>query len=608
MTRTNHTKIDESTRRAIGEAEVMFYLGRGGGWTFEAETIGCRLLDGGCAEVVGVPMYLTGVSRGDVVRIHHDGAGLVGSDVLRSGGHSTVHVVAARGDLLNVITTELAGTGVTVLSDPVHPVLAVDVPPEADLAEVRTVLETHVSADCNYAVSCDRHPASVERLRARVRGEVVAPGDADWDTARQAWNLAIDQRPWAVVFAESARDVAATVRFAAAYGLEVAPQSGGHNAEPLGDLSATVLLRMARMRSVQLDADRRLVRVEAGVLWGDVTAALAGRGLAALSGSSADVGVAGYTLSGGYSWLGRRYGLAANHVTALEVVTGDGQIRTIDAENEPELFWAVRGGGGNGAVVSALEFRVFPVDTVYAGSLLFPLERAREVFGVFAEWSADLDERVTACVRLLRFPPLPELPDFLRGQSFAVIDGAIDADTQTAEMLLSRLRALGPAVDLWGPMPATELGHIHMDPPAPTPCAGNGLVLTELSDETIDAILAVAGPGRDTSLLAVDVRLLGGAIGRPVAGGGAVDHLPGRYLLFAVGVTPTPEAHAAVAAEVATLLGRLAPWQHERMYANFSESSEPASRFHAPEVLERLRAVQDAVDPRRVIRANHPLR
>lgn len=596
-----------SSPRAIGQAEVMFYLDRAAGWTFEAETVACELIDGRTARVGGTPSYLTGVSRGDIVAIHHDGAGLVGSRVLEPGGHSTVHVVAARSGLLEPIRTELADAGVDVVADPVRPVLAIDVPPATELAEVRAILDGHVSAECNYAVACDQHPASIARLRARLRGEVTGPDDAGWDEARQAWNLAIDQRPWAVVHAEDAHDVAAAVRFAAAHDLQVAPQSGAHNAGPLGDLSSAILLKTSRLREVHVDAAARRVRVGGGVLWGEVSAALTGHGLAALSGSSADVGVAGYTLGGGYSWLGREHGLAANHVTALDVVTGDGRIRRIDAEHEPELFWAVRGGGGNSAIVTSLEFRVFPVGTVNAGSLLFPIVRAHEVFTAFATWSDELDERVTACVRLLRFPPLPELPDFLRGQAFAAVDGAIDADTTTAEALLAPLRALGPAVDLWGPMPATELAQIHMDPPAPTPCAGDGMVLTRLDDGAIDAILSAAGPSCETSLLAVDLRLLGGGLGRRARGGGAVDHLPGGYLLFAVGVTPTPESRAVVAGEVATLLARLAPWRHERTYANFSEADEPATRYHSPATLARLRAAQAAVDPRRVIKSNHPL-
>ncbi|MBM7800006.1 hypothetical protein JOE57_002927 [Microlunatus panaciterrae] len=478
-----------------------------------------------------------------------------------------------------------------------------------DISLDREVREAAVSLESQSPVSSDRHTDPALRgLAGRLRGRLATAADPDWDQARSAWNLAVDQRPVAVAFPADAGDVAQVIGYAAEHGLRVAPQSGGHNPAPLGDLSGTILLRTTLLKDIVVDPQAHRVRAGAGALWGEVNAALAGHGLGALSGSSPDVGIAGYTLSGGYSWLGRRHGLAVNHVLGAEVVTGDGRILEVDADTEPELFWALRGGGGNGAVVTRLDFRVFPIDQVYAGSLLFPIDRAREVFTAFETWTRDLDEAVTACARLLRLPPLPELPDFLRGQSFAVVDGAILGSEESAHQLLEPLRALGPTVDLFGVMPATQLAQIHMDPPAPTPAAGGGVIINDMSAETIEAILAVAGPEADTSLLAVDVRLLGGALGRPVQDGGAVDHLPGRFLVFGVGVTPNADLHALVEADVRSLLRGLGPWRNDRTYANFSESSEPASRFHSPEVLARLVAVQEAVDPDQIIRANHPLR
>jgi len=177
----------------------------------------------------------------------------------------------------------------------------------------------------------------------------VTPSDETWDEARQAWNLAVDQRPAAVVYAESADDVVATVDFARVRGLRVAPQGTGHNAAPLGPLAETVLLETSRMRAVAIDPESRTARVEAGVLWLEVVEAAAEHGLAALAGSSPDVGVVGYTLGGGLSWLARKFGIAGNSVTAVELVTADGRLVRADSDNEPELFWALRGGAAASA-------------------------------------------------------------------------------------------------------------------------------------------------------------------------------------------------------------------------------------------------------------------
>ena len=187
----------------------------------------------------------------------------------------------------------------------------------------------------------------VTGLRSVLEGDVVVPGDPTFDEARQAWNLTVDQRPAAVVLPVTAADVAAVVTFAREHDLRVAPQGTGHGASAMGDLSDTILVRMSSMRGVEIDPEARVARAEAGVIWIEVVEAAAEHGLAALAGSSPDVGVVGYTLGGGLSWLARKHGIGANQVTAIEVVTADGSFVRTDAENEPDLFWALRGGGGS---------------------------------------------------------------------------------------------------------------------------------------------------------------------------------------------------------------------------------------------------------------------
>ncbi|MET0864881.1 MAG: FAD-dependent oxidoreductase [Nakamurella sp.] len=451
----------------------------------------------------------------------------------------------------------------------------------------------------------DRSAALPPAELCELAGRIVMPADPDFDSARQAWNLAIDQRPEFVVQVAVVADIIAVVRYARANGLRVAPQGTGHNAAPLGDLTGTILLRTDLLREVTVDAAARVVRVGAGVLWQEVTDALAPHGLTARAGSSPDVGVVGYTLGGGYSWLSRQHGLAVSAVTAVEIVTGDGTFHRVDATHEPELFWAVRGGGGNGCIVSAIEFGVLPLSTVYAGNLFFPLERAGELLRAHAEWTKTAPDAATTCIRLLRLPPLPELPEFLSGKSLVVIDGAIDGPVDEAAAILAPLRALGPMIDTFAEMPTAGLGLIHMDPPTPVPAAGDGMIIDELTDDAVEALLAVAGPGTESALLMVDLRQLGGAVGRPATGGGAVDHFPGQYLLFTGGMAVSPEATAAVRRDLASLRSALSPWMSDRDYSNFREAAAPAARFWAADTLARLVAVVNAVDPDRVVRSAH---
>jgi hypothetical protein len=442
-------------------------------------------------------------------------------------------------------------------------------------------------------------------LATDLDGRLSRPGDPDWDVARAAWHLEVDQRPDAVVVAGSVHDVVATIEAARALGLRVAPQSTGHNAAPLGDLSGTVLLKLERLRHVQVDPVARTARVEGGALWGDVTPAAAAHGLAALAGSSPDVGVSGYTLGGGVSWLARSHGLAANSVLALEVVTADGVLRRVDADHDPELFWALRGGGGSFGVVTALEIRLHAISEVHAGVLFFPIDRASEVLHSWREWTATVPESVTSVGRVLRFPPLPELPPFLSGQSYVVVEATCQLDQAEADELLAPLRALGPAVDTFATVPMTALSQLHMDPPGPVPGKGDGALLTSLPREAVDALVRAAGPDVDSPLLSVELRHLGGMLAPGRMQGGATSALDGEYLMFAVGITPTPEAGATVMAAVDAVQHALAPWVRG-CYVNFAERTKAGTSLFGSSYQE-LCLVKHAYDPDDLVRSNHPI-
>src|SRR5215218_2283415 len=208
---------------------------------------------------------------------------------------------------------------------------------------------------------------------------LVLPHDPRYDEARSSFNLLVDQRPAAVALPSDARGVADAVAYAQRHGLRVAPQATAHNQAPLGDMEDLFLVNVSRLQDVRVDPAAKSVRVGAGVKWDRVAPRLSAHGLAGLHGSSPDVGIAGYSLGGGMGWLARKHGLQTNAVTALELVTVDGELIRVDADHEPDLFWALRGGGGNFGVVTTIEFDVVEVEELYAGAYFFPFERAGEV-------------------------------------------------------------------------------------------------------------------------------------------------------------------------------------------------------------------------------------
>ncbi len=310
-----------------------------------------------------------------------------------------------------------------------------------------------------------------------IAGRIATPDAPDWDEARAAWNLAADQRPVAVAFVEGADDVAATVRFAAANDLRVACQGTGHGAAPLGPLDEAILVKTERMRGIEVDPDAQTARVEAGVLAAELGEGGGGHGLSFLPGSAPDVGVIGYTLGGGLSWLGRRHGFACNRVRAIELVTAAGEPRTVDAGNGPDLFWALRGGGGGFAIVTALQVELLPIAELYAGALLFPAEVGAAAVRTYRDWAAGVPEEITSIVRFLTPPPIPDVPEPIRGRPLLTIDAACIGSREEGEAAIAPLREIGePIMDTFAWMPAARLSRIHMDPENPVPGIGDGFL------------------------------------------------------------------------------------------------------------------------------------
>jgi FAD/FMN-containing dehydrogenase len=436
--------------------------------------------------------------------------------------------------------------------------------------------------------------------------DVLSRGSDGYEANRGAFNVLLSQDPAGIVTPAGAAEVVDAVEYAKAEGLRIGAQRTGHSAEPLGDLADTLLVRTAAMNTVSIDPRQEIARVGAGALWGDLVPQASLGGLAACHGSSPTVGIVGYSLGGGVGWYGRKHGLQCNRITAVELVDATGTERRVDAEADAELFWALRGGGGDFGIVTALEFELLPIAEVFAGALFFPAARAAEVLHAWHEWTAGAPEEVTSVGRLMSFPPLPEIPEPLRGQDFAIVEAVALLPEAAASELLAPLRRLGPAMDTFALQPPADVSGLHMDPPEPAPYAGSGMLLGDLPGAAIDALLAAVGPDSPSRLLSVELRHDGGAMARGNPSHGAMDRIPGEFLMFGVGIVPEPAAMAPTKEWLGAMSDAMRPWDAGR-YLNFSDETEDIGVAFPPETVERLRAAKAKYDPENLFHANHPV-
>jgi FAD/FMN-containing dehydrogenase len=361
------------------------------------------------------------------------------------------------------------------------------------------------------------------------------------------------------------------------------------------------------MRGATIDVATRRARVESGAWWEDVVPQASGLGLAMLHGSSPNVGVTGYSLGGGIGWMARRYGLATNSVTAIELVTADGELVRADAHHEPDLFWALRGGGGNFGVVTALEFALYPVQSFHAGWLIWPWERSAEVLHRWSEWVQTVPDEVTSVGRILQLPPLEMIPEPLRGRQIVVVEAAYLGSEEGGAALLEPLRELRPEMDTFAQVPPVGLAHLHQDPEPPTPAIVDHALLDEFGPDAVEAFVATAGPGSGSPIISAEVRHLGGALGVPAAGGGALSHVDASFMMATVGIPTDPEVGEAIEQQARKVLRALAPFDAGRTYLNFAERPTDMRSAFTADAYKRLRAVKDEVDPDDLFRSNHQL-
>lgn len=373
-------------------------------------------------------------------------------------------------------------------------------------------------------------------LLETIQGKTYLPGDSGFDAARLGWNLAMNPRPAVIVEAVSVADVQAAVRYAVEVNLPIAVMNTGHGAPRNAD--GAVLISIGALNDVQVDAETGIAKIGGGARWGDVVEPAYEAGFGVPCGSSPNVGVVGYTLGGGYGLMVRKHGLAIDHLRAVQLVTPAGELVNASEGENPDLFWAIRGGGGAFGVIVEATFELPKEPHVFGGTVMYPAERSLDVLRAFQRWTQDLDESVSSAFYVIGFPPLPFIPEPLRGRAFACISACATGD---GEVHLEPIRNLdGIFMDTFRTMPFTDSAEIFRDPVDPLPAQGNGVLLRDLGEDSLEAFIAAIGDPLRSPNLKVEIRHVAGAAGRAAEGTTAIgDRRAAKYIAFTLGI-PMP--------------------------------------------------------------------
>jgi FAD binding domain len=452
--------------------------------------------------------------------------------------------------------------------------------------------------------------AAIESLRADVTGPVFTPDQDGYAAEVTGFEMVVEHAPAIAVGATDADDVVATVRAAATAGLPISVVGLGHEAIPA--VTNGILLNTSRITDVTLDVGARTARVGAGATWHDVMAVATPIGFAPVCGSAPGVGVAGYLLGGGLGPIGRTVGFSSDHVRSFEIVCADGQLRTVSADRDPDVFWALRGGKGGFGVVTAATVELLEIPSLYGGGEFYPAGDIATLFRAYQRFvGSALPWTLSTSLAILRLPELPDLPPPLRGQTVAhlriayVGGDSADERAASAEELLAPLRAVVGKPLLGGveELPYADLGTIHNDPTMPSAQATGGILLERFEPETVDAILGVVGPDADAPVVAIEVRHLGGALtGTPPRD--AVSGRDARICLWVVGAPLPPDFDggqlSAANDGVRAVIDAVTPWSTGGVQINFCGSTNTANEAATAwpaEVADRLAEIRRRYDP-----------
>ncbi|HEY8589986.1 MAG TPA: FAD-binding oxidoreductase, partial [Naasia sp.] len=454
------------------------------------------------------------------------------------------------------------------------------------------------------------HTAASDRLSglaAQVSGPLHFPGSEEYLVVSMPWNVAVASHPAAVLEAESADDVVAAVKYANQHGLEVGVRATGHGA--LDILENSLLIHTGRLDELTVHPEG-WARIGAGVKWERVIEAAAPHGLAPLCGSAPDVGVVGLLTGGGIGPLGRSYGVSADYVRAIEVVTGDGEFRRATPTENPALFWALRGGKGALGIVTAVEVDLLRHPTIYGGALFFDGADTEKVMRLWADWCLTLPEDATTSIAILRLPDAPFVPPPLAGRMSVTVRYVWTGDPAEGEKHFAPIAAAAtPIFGQAGVMPYSMIGLVHADPVDPMPVHEHAALLHTFDSAAIDELLTWVGHGVDTPQLIVEIRQLGGAIARIPENAGAMSYRDTAYTFLTIGIKAGPGVEATIA-NARQIDDAMSPWSTGKALPNWATSGSPeeVARTYDRETLTRLVTLSATYDPKSVIRAAKPMR
>jgi FAD/FMN-containing dehydrogenase len=450
--------------------------------------------------------------------------------------------------------------------------------------------------------------AAVRTLGADLAGEAIAPGDADYDGARAVWNAMIDRRPAVIARCRGVADVRAALRFAREHGLPIAVRGGGHNVAGNAVCDGGIVIDLSPMKGIHVDPRARTARVQPGVTLAELDRETQVFGLATPTGLISMTGIAGLTLGGGLGWLSRRYGTACDNLLSAEVVLANGEVVTAGADDDPDLLWALRGGGGNFGIVTSFEYRLHPVGPqVLAGAIFHRGDHAREVLRSYRDFMADAPDELTVNAVLLTAPEAPFLPAEAHGTPALALALCYAGDPEDGERVLRPLRALGrPLADLVAPMPYTAF-QTMFDAGYP-PGQQNywkSSYLDDISDEAID--VALDGARRMTSALSsFYFQPMGGAIARSTPDEAAFGHRDADFDFNILSVWSDPAESDEHVAWTRALWEAMQPFASGGVYVNNlgDEGPDRVRAAYAPAVYDRLVSLKDRYDPDNVFRMN----
>jgi FAD binding domain/Berberine and berberine like len=449
--------------------------------------------------------------------------------------------------------------------------------------------------------------AALEELGGSFRGELIRPSDAVYDVHRKIWNGSIDRRPALIARCAGVADVVAAVRFARDQGLLVALRSGGHSYPGLSVCDAGMVIDLGQMKGIRIDPEARTVRAQAGVLLGELDHETQAFGLAVPAGIVTHTGLAGLTLGGGVGWLERKYGLTIDQLLSVDVVTTEGELVRASADENPDLFWGLRGGGGNFGIVTEFEFRLNPVGPMLlAGPVLWPMKDAPEVLRFYREWIKEVPDELTTIVTCRRVLPVPTVPEELHGRHVVIVGSCYAGPVEEGEKVLKPMREFGsPLLDICAPRPFVQ-HQAMLDPSFPHGWSYyiRSANLAELGDEVIDTMvdhgLRIASP-----VTVFSIFQLGGAVARVDEDEAAFTGRDAGHVLNVIGITRTSEGFEPEREWARGLWSALQP-HHQNVYVNFlmEEGEERIRRAYGAEKYDRLKALKRKYDPGNFLRLN----